>query len=295
MARTPAYTLHDGFRMPKGFPVEGFVSGLTYRARPEDIFVSTYPKCGTTWMQHIVHLVLQRGEPLAADRRLTEAIPHLEEVGSRFVETLPEPRVIKTHLPFAMTPWHPQARYVYVARNPFDCVVSFFHHTRGFPQHYDFADGTFDDYFECFLAGEVDFGDYCENVGSWYARRDDDNLLLLTYERMLADPRGALVAVGEFLGPRGAAVREAGVLDAILHHSSFAAMSRDQDRWSSRRPQGMPPFVRKGIVGDWATHLSPAQARRLAARLTSHGAGLEALWPEVLESVRSLPGAAERA
>ena len=52
--------------------------------------------------------------------------------------------MIKTHLPFAMTPWHDEALYVYVARNPFDCAVSFYHHTRGFPQHYRFADGTFD-------------------------------------------------------------------------------------------------------------------------------------------------------
>ena len=32
-----------------------------YRPRPDDIVISTYPKCGTTWMQNIVYEVLHQG------------------------------------------------------------------------------------------------------------------------------------------------------------------------------------------------------------------------------------------
>ena len=166
-ARRPRYTLHDGFRMPMGFPVAGFDSGQRYRPSPGDVFVSTYPKCGTTWIQYIVYLLLHGGEPLPAGVRMDEVFPHLEEVGEARVRALPEPRLIKTHLPLERTPWHPGARYVYAVRNPFDCAVSFYHHTRGFVRHYDFADGTFDDFFECFVVGEVDFGDYFDHLASW--------------------------------------------------------------------------------------------------------------------------------
>ena len=34
--KLPAYTDHDGFLMPKGFPPEGFRSGLSYEAQGEN-------------------------------------------------------------------------------------------------------------------------------------------------------------------------------------------------------------------------------------------------------------------
>lgn len=272
--------------MPLGFPRHGLASGLAYRAQPGDIFVSAYPKCGTTWTQHIVYLLLHEGRPLGPGQRLTEAFPHLEEVGGADVAARPPPRLIKTHLPCAVTPHHPQARYLYVARNPFDCAVSFFHHTRGFPKHYDFAHGTFDDFFECFIAGEVDFGDYFDNLVPWYARRHDENVLFLTYEAMKADTRGAVVRIGEFLGASAAAHED--VLDAILRHSSFEHMRKHQDRWSSRRPKDMPAFVRRGVVGDWINEFSPHQTRRLLDKFVerARGCDLETIWPEILAAAR---------
>jgi hypothetical protein len=286
--RLPRYAVHDGFRMPMGFPVAGFDSGQRYRPGPGDVFVTTYPKCGTTWAQYIVYLLCNDGEPLAAGRKIEEVFPHLEEVGAEFLAALPAPRLIKTHLPFRRTPWHTEARYLYVARNPFDCAVSFYHHTRGFVKHYDFAAGTWDTFFECFVRGEVDFGDYFDNLMSWWPRRTAPNVLFVTYEHMLAAPAAAVAAIGRFLGGRAAAAAADPVVAArVLEHSSFASMSRDQKRWSSARPADMPGFVRKGIVGDWQNHFSREQARRLAAKLTARtaGTGAETLWPDLPKAV----------
>lgn len=289
--RRPRYTVHDGFRMPMGFPVDGFASGLSYRPRAGDIFVSTYPKCGTTWMQYLVWLIVRGAEPLPPERTLGDVFPHLEEVGAAAVEALPEPRLIKTHLPSGMAPLHRDAKYIYVARNPFDCAVSFFHHTRGFVRHYDFADGTFDEFFECFAAGEVDFGDYFDHVIAWHARADDDNLLFVTYEAMQADIDRVIEDVGAFLGGDAERnVRDPATRAKIRAASSFDSMRRDQRRWSSERPAGMPEFVRKGIVGDWRTHFSAEQARRLAelfARRTG-GQGAYLLWPDIVAEAMSL-------
>ncbi len=284
MARRPRYMIHDGFRMPMGFPVEGFASGQRYRAAPGDVFVASYPKCGTTWVQYIVYLLENDARPLAAGQRLDELFPHLEEVGEAALRALPEPRLIKTHLPFERTPFAAEAKYVYIARNPFDCAVSFYHHTRGFPRHYDFADGTWDAFFECFMAGEVDFGDYFDHLVSWWPRRNDENVLFLTYERMRAAPADAVARIAELLGGRAAAlVREPHRLDDVVRLSSFDEMRRDQDRWSSPRPADMPKFVRKGVVGDWRGQFSAEQARRLAAKLRERtaGTGIDALWPEL--------------
>lgn len=289
-ACTPKYTIHDGFRMPMGFPVAGFSSGLRYSPHASDIFVSTYPKCGTTWMQYIVYLIVNEGRAMPPGRNIGDVFPHLEETGAQAVEALPAPRLIKTHLQFSMVPYRPETKYIYVARNPFDCAVSFFHHTRGFVKHYDFAHGTFDDFFECFLAGEVDFGDYFDHLIPWHAHRDDENLLFVTYEDMQADPEGAILAVGDFLG--GAyreTVHDRKLLRVIREASSFDSMRSEQRRWSSERPPGMPEFVRRGVVGDWRNHFSADQARRLTEKFARRTAqqGVFGLWPETLaEAVR---------
>jgi len=275
--------------MPMGFPVDGFESALRYDARPEDIFISTYPKCGTTWMQHLVWLILNGGEPLGPEQKMTEVIPHLEEVGAEVVGRLPDPRVIKTHLPVGLVRLDPWTRVIYVARNPFDCAVSFFHHTRGFVNHYDFAGGTFEDYLECFISGEVDFGDYFENVSGWLARRGERRFLLTTYERMSEDSGRVVRDVAEFLGPAlRRAVADEELMAKILRHSGFAAMSKDQLRWASARPEGMPPFVRRGVVGDWKTYFSPEGARRLIERVEACPAALtmEAIWPDIMAEAR---------
>jgi hypothetical protein len=282
--RRPRYTVHDGFRMPMGFPVAGFESGQRYVAGPGDVFVASYPKCGTTWAQYIVYLLLNDARPLTAGRSINDVFPHLEEVGRELVAALPTPRLIKTHLPFARTPWSPDAKYVYVARNPFDCAVSFYHHTRGFVRHYDFAEGTWETFFECFLAGEVDFGDYFDNLLSWWPRRGESNVLLLTYERMVADPAAAVAAIASLLGgPAADLVAAAPGLARVVRMSSFGEMQRDQGRWSSQRPADMPAFVRKGVVGDYANYFSPEQARKLVAKMRARttGTGLEALWPDL--------------
>jgi hypothetical protein len=287
--RKPRYTVHDGFLMPMGFPVAGFDSGRRYVAHPGDIFVSTYPKCGTTWVQYIVYLLLHGGEPLPSGLGINDVFPHLEEVGEAAVRALPEPRLIKTHLPFERTPWHAAARYVYVARNPFDCAVSFYHHTRGFVKHYDFADGSFEDFFECFVRGEVDFGDYFDNLLSWLPQAAEPNVLFLTYEDMLADPPAAVSAIGDFLGDAAAATsRDLGLVGKVVEASSFDKMRVDQRRWSSQRPANMPEFVRKGVVGDWANHFSAAQARRLAQRFVerTRGTAAENLWSDVVATAR---------
>lgn len=291
MSHRPSYLIHDGFRMPCGFPVEAFASALTYRARAGDVFVTTYPKCGTTWVQHIVLLLLRGGVPLGAQEKLTQVFPHLEEVGAEGVEALQEPRCIKTHLPFAMTPYSEAARYIYVARNPFDCAVSFYHHTRGFPRHYDFADGTFADFFECFVRGEVDFGDYFDNLLSWHAHKDAENLLFVTYEALLADPRSGIRSIGRFLGRD---VESEALLDRIVEHSSFSSMQKDQDRWSSRRPEDKPAFIRKGKVGDWTNEFSREDTRRLLDRFDrrTRGTELSELWPDVLAEARAFAAGA---
>lgn len=279
--KKPSYYNHNGFLMPMGFPIEGLTSALKYEAQPSDIFLVTYPKCGTTWTQYILWLMQHQGEPLSPSEKLETYIPHLEEVGKEAIEKLPQPRVIKTHLPYKLTPYHPQAKYIYVARNPFDCLVSFYHHTRGFIKHYDFADGTFDDFFECFITGEVDFGDYFDHLISWYDHKEDKNVLFFTYETMKLNLNMIIIEVANFLkGDYLNCIENKQILNKIIDDSSLENMKKDQQRWSSERPENMPSFVRKGEIGDWKKYFSDEQKQRLTEKflMKTSATDLKNLW-----------------
>ena len=109
-----------------------------YRPRATDIVIATYPKCGTTWMQRIVGLlVFQTPEPRPImqvsawiDRRFPEPI---EAMASR-VEAQDHRRFLKTHLPFDGLPIYDEVKYIYVARDGRDACMSFHNHGVNFSQ-----------------------------------------------------------------------------------------------------------------------------------------------------------------
>lgn len=121
----PSYSKHDkheGFLMPYGFPVENFSTALEYAAQKNDLFIATYPKCGTTLCQHMIYLLLNGGDPIKPDEKLDRMFPHIEEVGKDYIEKSAvirnDRRLIKTHLPYSMTPMSKEAKYIFIARNP---------------------------------------------------------------------------------------------------------------------------------------------------------------------------------
>ena len=134
----------------------------------------------------------------------------------------------------------------------------------------------------------MDFGDYFDNLASWHARRNEANVLFLTYEAMKRDARAAIAEMAAFLGYD--TVGNAQLLEAVLEHSRFDSMRKNQQRWSSRRPQGMPAFIRRGVVGDWTSLFTAGQAARLLEkfRVRARGTDLEPLWPGILDQARAL-------
>jgi hypothetical protein len=274
--------------MPLGFPPEALSSALAYTPRAGDVFVASYPKSGTTWLQYIIYLLLEQ-RALAPGETLTAVFPHIEEVGAEVVVAMPAPRLIKTHLAFPLTPFSEAARYLVIARNPFDCAVSFFHHTCGFPQHYDFAGGIFADFFECFLAGEVDFCGYFDHLLSWQSEASRSNVLWLTYEALRSSTDRLIRSIAAFLGSHAESLvaSDAG-LAWVLRESGIESMRRAQQRWSSARPDWAAPFVRRGVVGDWRSAFTPAMTRALLAEFDRRvsGTACASLWPDIMSAAR---------
>lgn len=287
-----------------GFSEDRCLQGLNYKPRPDDLFIVTYPKSGTTWTQYIVWEIMNSGAPLPGmNDMLSKLIPFLEFTGTEAVEELTPPRAIKTHIPYHLHPYHQLAKYIYVARNPKDTCVSFYHHHKQLTAVYHYEEGTLDDFFESFLVGEMSGGDWFDHVLSWYVHKDDPNVLFLTYEDMKRDPRGNILKIAQFMGENyhRQLIRDPELLTRIVNNTSFNSMKKlefylpkkDSDvkldgEFSAPKVEDDAPkfekvdFFWRGKVGNWKEHLSEDQAERLNEMIKSRPRGEEIarLWSE---------------
>ena len=57
-------------------------------------------------------------------------------------------------------------------------------------------------------------------------------------------------------------------------------MKKEQQRWSSKRPENMPSFIRQGEIGDWKNYFSSEQKQRLTEKfmMITAGTELKNLW-----------------
>ena len=100
--------------------------------RPDDIVISTPPKCGTTWMQRLVALLVFDGPDLPAPMAtvspwLDMQLAPTEDVFA-ILDAQPHRRFIKTHTPLDGLPRDDAVTYICVGRDPRDVAVSSRHH-----------------------------------------------------------------------------------------------------------------------------------------------------------------------
>ncbi|XP_071955664.1 sulfotransferase 1C2-like [Antedon mediterranea] len=235
--------------------------------RNDDIIVMTYPKAGTTWMQEIVSVLFygcdfkKADSKSIRDRFLFLDMQELDsDVGPHEVaDSLPSPRLIKTHLPKQHMPEQMltnKAKVVYVGRNAKDNAVSLFHFTNAisFMRTYEW-----DDFFNDFCNDKAHSGSWFEVNKYWWSRRNDDNVLFLKYEDMHKDLPTAIVKVSEFFGwpiPDGK-------LDEVVNHCTFGSMKKNpKTNYSDSASLDVKstPFMRKGKIGDWKNYFTVAQS-----------------------------------
>ena len=82
-----------------------------------------------------------------------------QENGFAVLENLRSPRLLASHLPHNLILRDDSespgcAKYIYVARNPKDVVVSYYHHVKGFPEEESGFRGPFEFFTRLFLQGK---------------------------------------------------------------------------------------------------------------------------------------------
>ena len=191
-----------------------------FKFRGDDIFISSYGKAGTTWIQQIVAQFIFKGETVGlpvgdmsmwVDFRL----PPLE-VKQPLLDAQQHRRFLKTHLPVDALVFSPKAKYIYVGRDGRDSVWSTYN------QHVNLLDWVYEaleelpdmgpviqrpttedlrEYFYEWYKNEgYPFWPFWENIRSWWAVRDLPNVMMLHFQNLKDDMQGEMRQVGEFLG-----------------------------------------------------------------------------------------------
>ncbi|EEC10931.1 sulfotransferase, putative [Ixodes scapularis] len=269
----PLYMDIDGFRLNSFFTSEVFNKAVNYKPVPDDKFVASYPKTGTTWMQQIVYLIFHKGEPPSTPQEFHTNSPFIDLCGFGDAKEYFKSRLLKTHLPFNLVPKSSEAKYIYMCRNPKDTCVSYFYHTRRF-SCYDFQNGKFEVFFDVFMNGDTDYGDYFDHVLSWYEHRNDANVLFINYEEMKHDPKTSVLKIAEFLSEEHylLLLQNENILENVLHSSGIQFMKEEakelfENLYEKPLDESTPPFIRKGIVGDWRGYLNDEMNARMEQKM----------------------------
>jgi hypothetical protein len=230
-----------------------------FESRADDIFIVTYPRSGTTWLQMIVYQLLTGGEA---------PLDHISKF-SPYFEASPDThgtfegkyrRVFKSHLDYQQVP-HRDCRYLYVSRDVRDVVISCFNHERDRRAF----NGTFDEFLDRFMAGDVRYGSWYSHVEAWWRNRDRLAVLFLTYEDLSLNLERNLRRIASFLEIPLDERR----VPKMVEHSSFEFMKRHEQKFD---PVLAPvagwvwqpgQFIRQGKAGGFKRTLSPNQEQRL--------------------------------
>jgi len=226
---------------------------MEYDGSPDDIFIVTYPKSGTTWLQMIVYQLTTDG---AMDfTHINEVSPYLDEImmplGRKISDLRGTPRVVKSHLRYHEIPKGP-GRYIYGIRNGLDVAVSSHYHARNWVP--GFRQCPRGEFFSRFLAGRVPFGNWFEHVAEWLRNEDRLNVLVVTYEELSADLEAGVKRIADFCG----IMIDPAAMPRILERCSFAFMREHDAKFTIRRPKPAGPdtaFIRQGQVGGWRQEL----------------------------------------
>jgi hypothetical protein len=232
---------------------------LAFQPRPGDIYIASYPRSGTTWMQMILYQLTTDG---------SMDFPHISQVAPFFerslqlrrdLSRLPDPRIFKTHLPCRYVRRLP-GKYIYVARNGWDVLISSFHFHRS---HLGFR-GTFKQFFDHFLTGNVVCGSWFRHVAEWGSHAHDRNMLFLNYEDLVEDLERWLPVIARFCRIE----LKAAELPRILRNCSFAFMKEHEEKFDHMNEilweRGFigGSFLREGKVGSGTKLLTAEQRER---------------------------------
>ena len=241
-------------RMQNFATSEGWQRGLDYKPNPTDVFIATPPKCGTTWMQQIVHGLRTRGS-MDFDE-ISRVVPWINMAHDLGIDidapqVAEPPRAFKTHS--NLNEVAKGGKYIVVVRDPCDALVSDYHFMG--EMFFDKDSVSLEEFArEDFIPGRG----IHEHILAFWQRRHDPDVLPLCFENMKGDLPKTIERVAEFIG----IALDAELKEIVLRQSDIKFMQLHKEQFEDhlirkarsvamRLPlDGQLNKVRNGQVGE---------------------------------------------
>jgi aryl sulfotransferase len=278
-----------------------------YRPRPGDIVIATSAKCGTTWTQQIVSLlVFASPEPRelgALSPWIDHRIRPIEDVIAG-IEAQTHRRFVKSHLSFDAMPIYDSVRYIHTARDGRDAFMSWHNHSSNYSEMvlaaFDAAglgDETIGiplprapkspaEFFDTWIMegpesnkrNDFSCSKFFELERSYWRERGRENLLMVHYNDLKADLSGEMRRIAGFLGID---IPEK-LWPELVEAARFETMKKNGAQilphatmaWD----KGYERFLFKGSNERWRGVLSEEQLARYEARVNAELEPVLAQW-----------------
>lgn len=282
----------------------------SFAPRADDIVIAVHPKCGSTWMQRIVDLLVFQSP---APRQFKATSPILEAaVGASLdavlamLDAQTHRRFLKTELPFDSLPVFEDVKYIHVVRDGRDACWSMHNHVLGFRpevQRMRAELAARDPRFRVrypspphdprafFLEWIADAErDDAEGYGfdlpffgfetTFWRERTRPNLLFMHYNDLKADLGAEMRRLCDFLDIE---VSEA-VMPELVAAASFETMKRQGDEMMPTLhvafDRGADRFLNQGVNGRWKGVLTAGDLDRYDALVRRKFTPAQAAWVE---------------
>lgn len=283
-----------------------------YRPREGDVIVATYPKCGTTWTQRIVSLLIHQspaprdimGEAPWIDATLFGPVAPMLAT----LEAQTHRRSMKTHLPLDGFPVFEGVKVIHTVRDGRDACVSMHNHQLGMLREKAMASvmaeatpellaaggppaPTPEDPHEWYLQWMDDAEGYdpaapfaqtpfCEFELTYWKHRRAPWLLHVNYADLKADLAGEMRRIADFLDIE----TPSAVMAQLVEAATFEAMKRDGEvllpRIVEHFDKGPERFLNKGVNGRWKEFLTVEDLARYDALISRKLSPAHARWIE---------------
>lgn len=267
-----------------------------YKPRPDDIVIATSAKCGTTWTQQIVSLLVFQSPDPRPLHQLSPWIDHrirpVEEVIAG-IEAQDHRRFIKSHLPFDAMPIYDEVHYIHTARDGRDAFMSWHNHSRNYSQMvlaaFDNAGMTDEtigaplprapespaEFFDTWVMqgpetdkrNDFSCSRYFDLEKSYWRERARPNLLLVHYNDLKADLEGEMRRIAGYLDIEIPENKWPALVEAARFETMKKNGAQILPQAGMAWDKGYERFLFKGSNERWRGVLSEEQLARYEARV----------------------------
>ena len=227
---------------------------MDFEERDDDIYLVTFLKSGTTWMQVILYNLLTDGDMDFEHIYDVSPWPSNQALigqSAEEINKLPSPRILKFHDPYKEFDENLKNKIIYVFRDGKDLAVSLYHHNKNYVD----PDLTFEKNFEDHFADPEKNLNYFKYNSDWFENKNGFNILYISYESLKKDFDNTIKRIAQFINIQ----LTDEIIERTKKHSSFEYMKANETKFGEIAPKielVFNEFIRKGEIGEGEKYLS---------------------------------------